>query len=67
MTTSGFCSKNKYVLTSDIDVWLLTKLKPKEVIAKLRKEGFDESFEFHVVDEKRFELYKYSLKGFKEV
>ncbi|MEM2940138.1 MAG: nucleotidyltransferase domain-containing protein [Thermoproteota archaeon] len=45
----GSIVKNRYVLTSDIDVLILTKLKPSEVIAKLRKEGFDEPFEFHVV------------------
>jgi predicted nucleotidyltransferase len=41
-------AKNEYVLISDIDVLILTKLKPNEVIAKLRKEGFNEPFEFHV-------------------
>ncbi len=53
----GSVAREEYVLTSDIDILILTKLKPCEVIAKLRKEGFDEPFEFHVTDEKMFSFY----------
>lgn len=63
----GSVVKDEYVLISDIDVLILTKLKPNEVIAKLRKEKFDEPFEFHVVDEKRFKLYKKFIKDLKEI
>ncbi|MEM2928127.1 MAG: nucleotidyltransferase domain-containing protein [Nitrososphaerota archaeon] len=63
----GSVAKNEYVLISDIDVLILTKLKPNEVIAKLRKEGFDELFEFHVMDEKRFNFYKNFIKELKEI
>ncbi|MEM2981060.1 MAG: nucleotidyltransferase domain-containing protein [Thermoproteota archaeon] len=63
----GSVVKNKYVLTSDIDVLILTKLKPSEVIAKLRKEGFDEPFEFHVVDEKMFKFYSRLIRELKEI
>lgn len=63
----GSVIKNKYVLTSDIDILILTKLKPNEVIAKLRKEGFNEPFEFHVVNEKRFKLYKQFIKELREI
>lgn len=63
----GSVTKNEHVLISDIDVLILTKLKPNEVIAKLRKEGFDEPFEFHIVDEERFKLYKNFIKEMKEI
>lgn len=63
----GSVAKNEYVLTSDIDVLILTKLKPSEVIAKLRKEGFDEPFEFHVTDEKMFEFYNRLIGELKEI
>ncbi|MEM1548589.1 MAG: nucleotidyltransferase domain-containing protein, partial [Thermoproteota archaeon] len=53
----GSVLRGEHVLTSDIDVLILTKLKPCEIIAKLRKEGFDEPFEFHVTDEKTFGFY----------
>lgn len=63
----GSVAKNEYVLTSDIDVLILTKLNPSEVIAKLRKEGFDEPFEFHVADEKMFEFYNRLIRELKEI
>jgi predicted nucleotidyltransferase len=63
----GSAAKKEYVLTSDIDVLILTRLKPSEVIAKLRKEGFDEPFEFHVVDEKMFRLYKQFVRELGEI
>ncbi len=63
----GSVAKNEHVLISDIDVLILTKLKPNEVIAKLRKEGFDEPFEFHVMDEERFRFYKQFIKELKEI
>lgn len=63
----GSVVKKEYVLTSDIDVLIVTKLKPSEVIAKLRKEGFDEPFEFHVADEKMFKLYNRLIRELKEI
>jgi len=63
----GSVAKNEHVLTSDIDILILTKLKPSEVIAKLRKEGFDEPFEFHVMDENRFKFYNELIRELKEI
>ncbi|MGB9717752.1 MAG: nucleotidyltransferase domain-containing protein [Thermoproteota archaeon] len=63
----GSVARDEHVLTSDIDVLILTKLKPCEVIAKLRKEGFDEPFEFHVTDEKMFSFYSKLIRDLKEI
>lgn len=63
----GSVARGEHALTSDIDVLILTDLKPEMVIAKLRQAGFDEPFEFHVVDRKRFMVYSFfihDLKGF---
>lgn len=62
----GSVARGEHALTSDIDVLILTNLKPNEVIAKLREAGFDEPFEFHVVDKKRFEVYSHSVRDLKE-
>ncbi|MGQ9597490.1 MAG: nucleotidyltransferase domain-containing protein [Thermoproteota archaeon] len=63
----GSVAKKEYVLTSDIDILIITKLKPSEVIAKLRKEGFDEPFKFHVTDEKTFKFYNKLIRELKEI
>lgn len=63
----GSVARGEHVLTSDIDVLILTKLKPSEVISKLRKEGFDEPFEFHVMDEKIFKFYNKLIGELKEI
>ncbi|MEM2843475.1 MAG: nucleotidyltransferase domain-containing protein [Candidatus Bathyarchaeia archaeon] len=63
----GSVVKGDYALISDIDILIKTKLKPKEVIAKLRNAGFDEPFEFHVVNEKEFKVYKLFIPELKEI
>lgn len=63
----GSTARGEHVLMSDIDVLILTRLKPSEVIARLRGMGFDEPFEFHVVDEKRFETYRQFVRDLKEL
>ncbi|MEM2344857.1 MAG: nucleotidyltransferase domain-containing protein [Thermoproteota archaeon] len=63
----GSVLRGEHVLTSDIDVLILTKLKPCEIIAKLRKEGFDEPFEFHVTDEKTFGFYCKTIGELREI
>jgi len=63
----GSTARGENVLASDIDVLILTELTPSTVIATLRKEGFDETFEFHVVDGRRFKIYCNNIKDLKEV
>lgn len=61
----GSVARGEHTLVSDVDVLILTKLKPNFIISELRKKGFREPFEFHVVDKERFEIYK--RFGLKEV
>ncbi|MEM3677821.1 MAG: nucleotidyltransferase domain-containing protein [Candidatus Bathyarchaeia archaeon] len=63
----GSAARGDHVLMSDVDILIKTKLKPKEVIAKLRSEGFDEPFEFHVVNEKEFKIYKDMIPELREI
>ncbi|MBO3754452.1 MAG: nucleotidyltransferase domain-containing protein [Candidatus Brockarchaeota archaeon] len=63
----GFVARDEHVLTSDIDILILTKLQPCEIIAKLRKEGFDEPFEFHETDEKMFSFYCKLIRELREI
>lgn len=63
----GSAAKGEYSLLSDIDILILTKLKANEVIGRLRRASFDEPFEFHVVDERRFEMYERFIKELKEI
>lgn len=63
----GSTARGENVFASDIDVLILTDLNPGLVIATLRKEGFDETFEFHVVDSRRFKIYCNIIKDLKEV
>lgn len=63
----GSAARGDHTLMSDIDILIKTSLKPKEVIAKLRNEGFDEPFEFHVVNEKEFKIYKHMIRELREI
>jgi predicted nucleotidyltransferase len=63
----GSVVEKKHALISDVDILILTSLKPSIVISKLRKAGFDEPFEFHVVDKKMFKLYKSFIPKLKKI
>ena len=63
----GSALRGDHTTMSDVDILILTGLKPAEVISRLREAGFDEPFEFHVVDERRFSLYRRFVKEIEEV
>jgi predicted nucleotidyltransferase len=42
----GSVARGEHTFVSDIDVLILTKLKPNFVISELRKKGFREPFEY---------------------
>ena len=48
----------KYNLSSDIDLLVVTDLKPEVVIAELWKKGVKEPFEIHVIDRNGLHSYK---------
>jgi len=63
----GSTARGENILTSDIDVLILTSLNPSLVIATLRQAGFDDPFEFHVMNYNQFETYKHLIKDLKEI
>jgi predicted nucleotidyltransferase len=55
----GSVAEGRHLYSSDVDVLIVTeRLSPGEVIAALKKEGFDDPFEIHVVDRSMLELYE---------
>ena len=63
----GSVASGDYTFSSDVDVLILTSLKPSYVIAVLRGCGFGEPFEFHIMNSEEFSLYGSMIKGLKEV
>jgi predicted nucleotidyltransferase len=58
----GSVAEGKHLLSSDIDVLVVTKLRPEEVLAALWFKGIKDPFEVHVVDEKMFKVYERRTK-----
>jgi predicted nucleotidyltransferase len=55
----GSVAEGRHLYSSDVDVLIVTKgLRPGEMIAFLKEEGFDDPFEIHVVDRSVLELYE---------
>ena len=53
----GSVAEQKHLLTSDVDVLVLTKLKPEEVISRLWEHGIEDPFEIHVRKPRDIEAY----------
>lgn len=58
----GSVAEGRYLLSSDIDILVVTKLKPGEVIAALWDKGIGDPFEIHVVNEEMLEVYRRRAK-----
>ena len=54
----GSVAESRYLLSSDIDILVVTRLRPEEVIAALWNRGIRDPFEIHVVNEDLFEIYR---------
>lgn len=54
----GSVAEGKYLLSSDIDILIVTNVKPGTVLAELWKRGIEDPFEVHVVDKELFEAYR---------
>jgi predicted nucleotidyltransferase len=63
----GSVAAGDYTFASDVDVLIVTDLKPSYVIAVLRRCGFEEPFEFHVMSNEEFRLYAPRIKSLREV
>ncbi len=49
----GSVLQSKHLLSSDIDVLIVTDMHPGELLAILWNEGFEDPFEFHIVSKDR--------------
>ena len=54
----GSVAEGRHLLSSDVDVLVVTDLSPGEVLAALWKRGIDDPFEVHVVKRNALEIYK---------
>ena len=54
----GSVAEGRYLLSSDIDVLVVTKLNPGKVLAALWERGIEDPFEIHVVKRDMLEIYK---------
>ena len=63
----GSVAAGDYTFASDVDVLIVTDHKPSYVIAVLRRCGFEEPFEFHVMSNEEFRLYATRIKSLREV
>ena len=54
----GSVAEGKHLLSSDIDILVVTNLAPREVLAILWERGIRDPFEIHVVTKDMLEIYK---------
>ena len=54
----GSVAERKYLLSSDIDVLVVTNTSPGRVLAELWASGIREPFEIHVVSRELLEIYE---------
>lgn len=58
----GSVVEDKHLLSSDIDVLVVTEVKPGELLAALWREGIKDPFEIHVVTREMLNIYKRRAK-----
>jgi len=58
----GSVAEGKYNYSSDIDILIVTKVHPAEILSELWKAGIKEPFEIHVHPPEKAALYKKRAK-----
>ncbi|GAY25600.1 DNA polymerase beta subunit [Desulfurococcaceae archaeon AG1] len=58
----GSVAEDRHLLSSDIDVLVVTKISPGEVLASLWREGIKDPFEIHVITADLLDIYKRRAK-----
>jgi len=58
----GSVAEGRYVLSSDIDILVVTGRSPGEVLAALWEKGIKEPFEIHVVNKDMLKIYARKAK-----
>lgn len=54
----GSVAEGKYLLSSDIDMLIITDLSPAQVIAELEGSGITDPFQIHVAAKNMLETYR---------
>ena len=54
----GSVAENRSLLSSDIDILVVTHLPPEIIISELWKKGIEEPFEIHVIDRSLLDSYR---------
>ncbi|MFN3621270.1 MAG: nucleotidyltransferase domain-containing protein [Nitrososphaerales archaeon] len=58
----GSVAEDKHLLSSDIDVLVVTKISPGEILASLWRDGVKDPFEIHVITGDLLDIYKRRAK-----
>jgi predicted nucleotidyltransferase len=58
----GSVAEGKHLLSSDIDILVVSDLHPGKIIAELWSNGIDDPFEIHVITRDMLETYKRRAK-----
>jgi len=58
----GSVAEGRHLLSSDIDVLVVTNLPPGEILSTLWKKGIKDPFEIHVVTREMFKRYEKRTK-----
>ncbi|MEM2815808.1 MAG: nucleotidyltransferase domain-containing protein [Candidatus Bathyarchaeia archaeon] len=58
----GSVAEGKHLLSSDIDILVVTDMPPAQVIAELGRSGITDPFEIHAASKNMLELYKIRAK-----
>jgi len=54
----GSVAQGTYLLSSDIDILIISRVKPEIIISRLWREGIEDPFEIHVVTPEYEETYR---------
>jgi predicted nucleotidyltransferase len=58
----GSAAEGKHLISSDIDILVVSNLQPGRIIAELWSSGIDDPFEIHVITRDMLETYKKRAK-----
>jgi len=58
----GSVAEGKHLISSDIDILVVSNLHPGKIIAELWSNGIDDPFEIHVITRDMLETYKRRAK-----
>jgi predicted nucleotidyltransferase len=59
----GSVAENRHLVSSDIDILVVTSLRPELVISRLWERGIGDPFEIHVVDRERLQYYLRNVRN----